>query len=240
MPFNKLQHSKKSEYVVSQILEAIQAREYKVGDRLPPELEISEMIEVSRPAVREALSALRLVGVIETRVGQGTFVKSDKWTIGGEKGESIIQEILESSDNTFEALEARRIVEPAIAQVAVDMPTGKGIGKISRAFHGMEKSGKEKDYYAFHEFNKIFHCSIVEMTKNASLINYVNSLVNLFTGSDLGSELRRRYLTEQNYIWEAIEVHRHIHDSIVNHDKVALQSAFLRHFDQVEKQLLGK
>jgi GntR family transcriptional repressor for pyruvate dehydrogenase complex len=46
------------------------------GDRLPPERQLAEEFGVSRAAVREALSALGLMGLVEVRPGEGTFVRA--------------------------------------------------------------------------------------------------------------------------------------------------------------------
>ena len=74
----KLESKKKSVYVVEQLLDAIDKGVYSLGDKLPSEQVIVEQTGVSRPSVREALGALRLVGVLETRMGDGTYVKSTK------------------------------------------------------------------------------------------------------------------------------------------------------------------
>ncbi len=76
--FKKLEYKKIREYVASQIMEAIRNGEFKVGDKLPSEQAMAESIGVSRPSIREALGALRIVGIIETVNGVGTVVKKDK------------------------------------------------------------------------------------------------------------------------------------------------------------------
>ena len=52
--------------------------------------------------------------------------------------------------------------------------------------------------------------------------------------------MRRRYLTEERYVGEALTVHNDIYDSIKARDPEKLSAAFGRHNDQVEKQLLGR
>ena len=70
--FRKLQHKKRSAHVVEEVLHAISTGLYTVGDKLPSEQEIAELTGVSRPSVREALGVLRFVGILETKVGDGT------------------------------------------------------------------------------------------------------------------------------------------------------------------------
>ena len=223
-----------SENVRDQIVKALQAGEYKVGQKLPTEAEFCEMMKVSRPSVREALSALRLAGIIETRKGDGTYIKTLNVTFK-KKAESFERDV-----NIFELLEARRLIEPVVAQLALKVMRDEYVKKMRRALIKMQDSFKNSDLDSFHKANKQFHTAIAEATRTTSLIDYVRSLINLFTESDFGTELRRRYLTDERYVGEALKVHNDIYDSIKARDPEKLSAAFDRHNDQVEKQLLGR
>lgn len=240
MPFKKLENNNKQEYVVAQILEAIEAGEYKIGDKLPSEMDFSEQIGVSRSSIREAFSALRLVGVIETRKGDGTFVASENCRKDSKKGSFTVTEMFEHGGNTFETLEARKVVESAVAEYASEMMKEENLTKILNALQNMKKAASKKDFRRWHNENKKLHFAIVETTRNGPLIKYVKSLLNLFTKSDFGEELRKHYLTEEKYVKEAIEVHEAIYLGLRNRDKKKIRNAYSRHFDQVEKQLLGR
>jgi GntR family transcriptional repressor for pyruvate dehydrogenase complex len=231
---NKIPQGGISEYVLNQLIETIQSGKYKVGNKLPTEAEICEIMGVSRPSVREALSALRLAGFIETKKGDGTYIKALSVNLGQDK------ETFDHGTNIFELLEARRIIEPAVGQLALEVMSEKFEEKIRLALDGMHKAAKEKDFITFHSANKAFHLALVEATHNSSLINYTRSLLDLFSESDFGVELRRCYLTETKYIDEALQVHEDIYESIKARDKDKLEQAFIRHNDQVEKQLLGR
>jgi GntR family transcriptional regulator, transcriptional repressor for pyruvate dehydrogenase complex len=61
--------------VVKQLREMISEDGLKPGDKIPSERELSERLKVGRSSVREALRALELLGLIETRRGEGTFIK---------------------------------------------------------------------------------------------------------------------------------------------------------------------
>lgn len=56
----------------------IETDDLKPGDKLPSERELSERLNVGRSSVREALRALELLGLIETRRGEGTFMRDFK------------------------------------------------------------------------------------------------------------------------------------------------------------------
>jgi DNA-binding FadR family transcriptional regulator len=61
--------------IVKQLREMINADGLKSGDKIPSERELSERLNVGRSSVREALRALELLGLIETKRGEGTFIK---------------------------------------------------------------------------------------------------------------------------------------------------------------------
>ncbi len=235
MAFEKLESHNKSEYVYIQIVKEIESGRYGIGDKLPSEQEIGELAGVSRASVREALSALRLVGVIETRKGNGTYVKSNKLNTGSE--------ILTGFDhgvNTFEVLEARKVIEPAVAKQALEMMTEAHLEKIHFALELMAGEAGNKDYDSYHRANKKFHEAIAEATHNTSLINYVRSLQSVFIESDFGAELRRRYLTEEAYVKDAVSVHQEIYAALAARNEKQLDEAYQKHNEGVEKQLLGR
>ena len=60
--------------LVEKIQQSILNNELKVGDKLPPEREMSEIHNISRNSVREALRTLEVVGLIECRHGEGNFI----------------------------------------------------------------------------------------------------------------------------------------------------------------------
>ncbi len=238
--FKKLEHKKKREYVASQIMEAIRNGAFKVGDKLPSEQAMAESIGVSRPSIREALGALRIVGIIETINGVGTVVKKDNVDFLSEGNGTALSSILGHEGNTFEVLEARKVLEPAVAAYAIETMTQANLSHLEEILLQMTEAAKKKDFSKYHETNKHFHLLIASSTQNSFLTRSVNSLLHLFTESEFGAELRRRYLTDGSYIVESLEVHRLILDCLRERDKAGLIKAFEVHDRQVQKQLIGQ
>ena len=77
MEFEKIKQVKfqrKSTIIAEQILEKIKHGEYKSGAKIPPERTLAEQMGVGRPSIREAISALQIVGILESRPGDGSYV----------------------------------------------------------------------------------------------------------------------------------------------------------------------
>jgi len=234
MVFKKLEHQNKSEYVYKQIVSAIKAGEFKPGDKLPVETEIAALSGVSRASVREALSALRLAGIVETKKGTGTYIKSL------ETGENLVNGVFDSAINAFEILEARMAIEPSIAKLAMSVMDDNSEQQIEDELIKMEKAAEDNDVYTFHMLNGKFHLAIVMATKNASLISYIGSLLNVFAVNKLGKATIDRYLTEEGYIQEAIKIHREIFDALKSRDPKRLEQAWDIHDQVTMEQLRGE
>lgn len=237
--FKKFEYKKKREFVASQIMDAIKRGEFKIGDKLPSEKNMAEGIGVSRPSIREALGALRILGVIETINGVGTVVKNDKIDFLSEGINSELSSIMGPESNTFEVLEARKVLEPAVAVYALDGINEEDLSKLEQIIEQMTTAAENKDYSSYHKANKRFHLQIASSTQNRFLLRSISSLQNIFTDSELGAEMRRRYLTDSSYIVESLKVHKDIFECLKKRDKDALIKAFNTHDRQVQKQLIG-
>src|ERR1041384_6748092 len=103
--------------IAQRLIALITERQLKPGDRLPPERELSAAMGVSRSSLREALRALAMLGVAEMRQGDGTYLTSlEPGTLMRPVGL-----VLALSDaGLAELFEARKLVEPGLAQLAAE------------------------------------------------------------------------------------------------------------------------
>ena len=92
-----------SSEVIDQISRSILRGDYQPGSKLPPEREIATQLGVSRTVVREALRSLEIMGLVESQVGGGSFVKEysldrvlDPIADYFSSDESLIDEIIET------------------------------------------------------------------------------------------------------------------------------------------------
>jgi len=117
MPFKQINPTSVSEQVIHQIIEVIQSDNYDVGDRLPSERKLADMMGISRPTLREALMSLAILGILEIKQGAGTFVRANGVD---EKLAFKAAELLATEKSPMQALEARILLEPSIAALAAE------------------------------------------------------------------------------------------------------------------------
>ena len=124
------------EQTVERIAEAIKLGVFQSGDRLPPERELAELMQVSRMTLREALGALRDAGFVETRRGRagGTYVSTHgEATIESTRAGSRTQSrALPTAPLMKDALDFRRIVEPGAAALAATRTAERAMSGAER------------------------------------------------------------------------------------------------------------
>jgi DNA-binding FadR family transcriptional regulator len=104
---------------VQQLAQLVMLGVIPPGDRLPPERVLAERLNVSRTTVREAIRSLRMTGLVETRRGRtgGNFVVDRGAAASYERARSLAREM---GDRLVDALDFRRVVEPAAAELAAE------------------------------------------------------------------------------------------------------------------------
>ncbi|ABK87392.1 TPA: GntR family transcriptional regulator [Bacillus cereus] len=110
------------------------------GDRLPSERELSSRLNVGRSSVREALRALELVGLIETRRGEGTFIRNfyDNGLV-----QLIAPFLLQDEKTIRDLLQTKRLLEKDMIRIVCSLPKetfSKVLSKLHQVLEGNENS----------------------------------------------------------------------------------------------------
>ncbi len=235
MSFQEIEQVKtKGTYVVEQIMSAIEQGEYQIGDKLPSERDIAEQMKVSRNSVREALSALQILGVIESRAGAGTYIRS---SVKNKVNIDQIVSFVEKSEDLFEIWEARKEIEDSLVKFAIDRANKEDIDKIADALAAMRKVTLAKDYDGFLGANTYFHLSVAKAADNLPLMNALRPLLEITT-QELLEELRL------GYVWKDVEGclagHEAILEAIQKRDEEAGAKAVKAHFEDLQKYTRGR
>lgn len=219
------------------IVEKIQSGDYEVGSKLPPERILAEQMGVGRPAVREAICALQIAGIIESRPGDGTYVMNTRWSNSNMlQRENSAFSLLEEGDNPFEALEARRAVESDLVMHAAERRTDEDVIKLRELDNLMELAIKSKDFEKLLRIDRNFHQTIANAAKNTLLEKILEFLMEVME-KEIWTIMKKHYLTldAQHHIKETIISHREILEAIIKQDKEEARTVMERHFNEIER-----
>lgn len=147
---------------------------WKPGDRIPPERELCQQFGIARTSLREALKAMELVGMVDSRVGDGTFVCP--------RSEFLSRPLLwaftgADHDELHDVMEARTIIEVNLAGLAAERASVEEIADIRRSVQMMRDSVARGDSVL--EADMAFHLAIAAAARNEALRNAVQLLRNL-------------------------------------------------------------
>ncbi|WP_349408128.1 FadR/GntR family transcriptional regulator [Pseudalkalibacillus sp. SCS-8] len=133
-------HEKMFIEILNQLKTIIQTDRLQPGDKLPSERELSERLNVGRSSVREALRAMELLGLIETRRGEGTFIKQAR---NHRLVEVLASFILNDSIAKDDLTETRRIIEKNAVALAASRRTEEQLSRMVAFLSQMEAEESE-------------------------------------------------------------------------------------------------
>jgi len=219
---------RKSAYVAEQILAAIKCGEYKKGDRLPAERVIAEQMKVSRNCVREALSALQLSSILESKVGAGTYVRNP---VDSKVDIERALNLAKDTKDLVEIWEARKEIEIVLIRLAIERATPTDLKKITDHLEEMTTAVSARDQQEYLAANEKFHLSIANSADNLPLRNALQALYS-FTNKKLLDNVNTGYVIEG--MEKSLREHEDILESIRNGDESGAAEAINAHFRELE------
>ncbi|RWX80828.1 FadR family transcriptional regulator [Neorhizobium lilium] len=211
--------------VAEQIRALIASGELPAGERLPAERELAERFGVSRPTVREALIVLEVEGRVQIRMGSGVYISGSS-----QPAASVLPD--DDSDGPFEILQARCIIESAIAEEAARCATPAGIAKLDEILLQMERSLDVPSKTV--ACDRAFHTAVTDIIGNGAL--------NRFTGFIYDSRMSPYFEKLASHFesvgsWgHALSEHRAVRDAIAAKDPTAAREAMRRHLTLSQKR----
>ncbi|WP_280768271.1 FadR/GntR family transcriptional regulator [Salipaludibacillus daqingensis] len=217
------------EIVAEQLTEMIINSEFEAGDRLPSVQQLAEDFDVGRSAIREALSAMKAMGLIEIRQGEGTFVKKVDFDISSKMIPSVI--LKKDLEQLFEV---RKLNETGAARLAAINRTNQDIIELERIIdamkriHGNGELGEKADID--------FHMAIVSATKNDMLYRLMTTVSD--TMRESMKEARQLFLySNPMKMTQLYQEHVAIFEAIKNQDSDGAYRAMMDHIVGVESEL---
>jgi GntR family transcriptional repressor for pyruvate dehydrogenase complex len=215
--------------VLSKLRALLESGHFIEGSRLPPERALAAQFGIGRPALREAIKALSVLDVLESRRGSGTFVKS---LVGLESGWPSQLNRAGLDPNMMELLEVRKIIEPKAAALAAARATEPQLRAIARARQAWEEGSGDRPKMAQYDFD--FHTAIIVASGNRVLVEVNRGLAPLM--------LQSRSITARTYqdVEKIRSEHYAIFQAIVNGQSNVAEHAMLEHLHTVGLDLISK
>lgn len=233
MKVSKLTKRNHYEEIAERIKRLIMDGQLKAGDKLPSTKQMSEQFGVGRSTTREALSALKAMGLIEIRQGGGCTVLGAK---PAEPDHPELTKLRMNRGTLLELLEARKSFESSNASLAADKRTDEDLAELRRivgdmrAAIGNEDEGERTDL--------LFHLAIAKATHNSVLLHLFESVMNKI-GESI-RDIRRVEIYANEAVAEKLyEEHSAIFAAVERGDGEAASAEMRRHLAHIET-LLGK
>ena len=172
MNYKTIKRRSTSELVLKEILGSIQSGELKPGDKLPTESKLSEMFGVGRSSLREALSALALMGYIEVTQGRGSFVRQD---LHASNLSAFALKDIQTAASLIDILEVREILECSTARLASGRATAGDIRRLWAIFNRMKENMGNIEQFSENDFD--FHVALAEASGNEMLLVMMKFIV---------------------------------------------------------------
>lgn len=206
--------------ILKEIDQIITHDKLTTGDKLPSERDLAERLKVGRSSVREALRALELLDLIETRKGEGTFIQQS----GSHRlAEVLANFLMKDHQARRDVTETRRLIEVEAVRLACTRATDSQLKKLKafiEASHTTWSSGEipvEEDYS--------FHKTLVECSHNNLILNIWRPLVE-YSKIALKESLSRQGRSE-----DSMKEHTIIYDAVALGDEEKAVSALKNHLE---------
>ncbi|MBE0634884.1 FadR family transcriptional regulator [Candidatus Bipolaricaulota bacterium] len=231
MSFKKVRPRKVSSIAAEQIVDAIQRGDYPISSKLPSEFELAEQMGVSRPSIREALSALQAMAIIESRPGSGNYVLRKP----SSSEESATVHLIESEAGCLEVMEARGVLEPPIAALVASKASGDIVAQLREPIDDMRECAARDDFDAYFDADKRFHIALADATGNALVSAALAPLLDTMDQRVYREFTRHYYLKNVDDIQHVVDLHSEILGAIEVRDGETAFAKTVEHWDRMRE-----
>ncbi len=222
-----------SRIIEEKLESAIVKNEYKVGDKLPTEIELCDQFSTSRTAVREALKSLKTKGLIEIRKGSGVYVS--ELTIANALGPiNLYFELSKDEDLVSNAIKARLYIEPEVAAMAAMNRTEEHLAALEANLEAMIDC-PTNDIETETKLDIAFHVLVTQATGNPVVSLIMEPVLNLISKYKPLIFGKHANLDRKEIKQSVIKFHSRIYEAIKNKDSKEAHYEMKEHLRVTEK-----
>ena len=212
--------------VLEEMLTLIDSGEFPAGGRLPPERELAERFNVSRPTIREAIIALEVLDRVQVKTGSGIYVLEHQ----SGSGNGI------DSISPWELTESRALIEGEAAALAASHISDEELKNLEDSLYEMARENDSGEL-ADGDADRKFHHIIAQATRNAMMQTVIEHMWHVRNHAPLVSRAYRA-ICEQDGT-KRVEEHREIYEALAKRDANAARAAMHQHFALILNKLIA-
>lgn len=220
---------KNYEIIADELRRIIESGLIKPGDKLDTIDQLAAQYRVGRSTVREALSHLKALGLVESRQGGGTYAKKPAL-----EPAAVLESLQTSNAELAQVLQVRKILEVGAAELAAKHRTGQDVEELGKIIEQMKDAVGNEEISRIYDAN--FHLAIAKATRNPIL----ETMMIHISGSMFRTiqDSRKLWLySGKDTAGKLFEEHKKLFEAIRDGDPKAAAATMAKHLTQVENAL---
>lgn len=193
------------------------------GDKLPPERELAKLFHIKRPVLRDAVKVLTVLGMLDVRVGDGTYIScttTDFYMI------PLSWNLLLGPKSGTEVIELRFLLDGEAAYLAAKNASAEDLLEVNRVFLQMQAALDALDLQKYLDLDIDFHLAIAQAAKNQVILNMLPTVHRMMRSFSAGG------MVFQNDILHTHNGHLKILNAILDRDADLARRALDEHRDE--------
>lgn len=239
-----VERSKLSDQVFRQLRDGILSEKFRSGERLPPERELCDLLQVNRSSVREALKRLEQARLIQTRQGEGSVVLDFRLNGGFDLLRDLVMPAGQVNPVSIRSIfEFRSLISPEIARLAALRIQDSDLEVLERIVEQIEACSPD-DTQTVQRLDFEFHYTMAQASENLALLLILNSVKEIYFAN------RDYFVVMFKEVMRARDVYRRIFEALRARDAKRSQAlcaeliadttkTFWEHYGQADLAKLG-
>lgn len=213
MIIKPVNNKKTYQSIIEQIIDLIKEDSLTVGQKLPSERTLADMFDVSRASIREAFRVMEIIGIIEVKPGEGTFITDLNI---GTFINTIAPLFVKNEDMENELLDFRIMIELEAVRLASINGNKDEANILLETIKDMEKAVETNNIKMEAEADIRFHKQIFTMSKNY-ILTKVGECISYILESSVKFNREKIVLDSKNKL-KLLDQHKEIYNAIINKD----------------------
>ncbi|GAK00068.1 FadR/GntR family transcriptional regulator [Geomicrobium sp. JCM 19055] len=218
----KVKRTTLAQHVEESIVDLLMTNKLKPGDKLPPEMELIDMLGVSRPVLREAITSLESLGIVKRKTRDGTYFTE---RISSKPFKTMLSLM---NDNIEGIIEARMTLELGLVTLAAEKITDEQLEALHETIIAIET--KEDNDYG--QYDLEFHHIIASSVDNPIMQGMMDSLLLAHEKVNKQIQYREKEKT--------VAHHRAIYEGLKERNPQATFQAMYQHLTFVRDKVLHR